>query len=226
MCIESLVSDIIERIDYYEKRRFGTIEPDCCNLESRYDRNDNTARGFLFAIRNQEHWKGESFDEIAQKVIKVRNSKITRYLLIRSVDCRPNFVEEIFNPKMYKNGELQEIARFANSSKILEIIFQYVKYNIGKVCGYGILCCMASNPVAESELLNELYQFDPRLSSQIFRNAKGKASSELLIRMFYECKEELRGLHLFQLVQFDRKEINEQLRKYLISRLIQSLRIG
>ena len=227
MSIESLVSDIIERIDYYEERRFRTIEPDCCNLESRYDRNDNTARGFLFAIRNQEHWKGEeSFDEIAQKVIKVRNSKISRYLFIRSVDCSPKFIEKIFNPKMYTNGELQEIARFANSSQILEIIFQYVKYNIGKVCGYGILCCMARNPVAKSELLDELYLFDQRLAYQIFNNHEGKASTELLIQMFNECEENLRGLHLVQLVQFDRKEINEQLRKYLISRLIRSLKIG
>ena len=227
MCMESLVSDIIERIDYYEKRRFGTIEPDCCNLESRYDRNDNMARGFLFAIRNQEHWKGEeSFDEIAQKVIKIRDSKISRYLLIRSVDCSSKFIEKIFKPQMYTNGEFQEIARFANSSKLLEIIFQYVKYNIGKVYGYGILCCMASNPVAKSELLDELYLFDQRLSHQIFSNVEGKASTELLIQMFYECEEELKGLHLFHLVQFNRKEIDEQLRKYLISRLIQSLRIG
>ena len=110
---------------------------------------------------------------------------------------------------MYTNGELQEIARFANSSQILEIIFQYVKYNIGKVCGYGILCCMARNPVAKSELLDELYLFDQRLAYQIFNNHEGKASTELLIQMFNECEENLRGLHLVQLVQFDRKEINE-----------------
>ena len=55
MNIKSLVSNIIECIDYYEKRCFEDVEADCRNLERKYDNNDNTAQGFLVAIRKQEH---------------------------------------------------------------------------------------------------------------------------------------------------------------------------
>lgn len=33
MNIESLTSEIMERFNYYEKRRFGCIEASCLNLE-------------------------------------------------------------------------------------------------------------------------------------------------------------------------------------------------
>lgn len=224
MYIKSLISDIIERIDYYEKRRFGQVEANCLNLERKYDSNDNTAQGFLVAIRKQEHWNGEGFEEIAKELLTIRDSKISRYLVIRSIDCTLEIIEKGFNPRMYSNGELQEIARVANSNKILEMIFEHVKCNVGEVIGYPILCCMAKNVVASAELLNELYLFDQRLSAQIFRNVGCKASTELLMKMFYECDDGLKELHMFQLVQFNRIEVNEQLKSYLLQRLIQILK--
>lgn len=224
MHIKSLISDIIERIDYYEKRRFGHVEADCRNLERKYDSNDNTAQDFLVAIRKQEHWNGEGFEEIAKELLTMRDSKILRYLVIRSIDCTLEMIEKVFNPRMYSNDELQEIARVANCNKILEMIFEHVKCNVGKVIGYPILCCMADNVVAKAELLNELYLFDQRLSAQIFLNAGCKASTELLMKMFYECDDSLKELHMLHLVQFNRPEINEQLKNYLLHQLIQILK--
>lgn len=225
MNIKSLVSNIIECIDYYEKRCFEEVEADCRNLERKYDNNDNTAQGFLVAIRKQEHWDGENFEEIAKELLTIRNSKISRYLVIRSIDCTLEIIEKVFDPQMYSKRELQGIARVANSNKILEMIFEYVKYNIGKVNGYTILCCIANNAEAKAELLNELYLFDQRLSVQIFLNKDCKASTELLMKMFYECDdEELKEFYILQMVQFNRVEINEQLKNYLVHRLIQILK--
>ena len=154
----------------------------------------------------------------------VRDSKISRYLVICSVDCTTEMIEKVFDSQMYSNGELQEMARVANSNKILEMIFKYVKCNVGKVVGYPILCCVAKNAVASEELLNELYSFDKRLSAQIFLNSNSKASTELLMKMFYQCDTELKQLHLLQLIQFNRTEINEQLKIYLLRRLIHALK--
>ncbi len=224
MNIESLTSEIIERFNYYEKRRFGCVEANCQNLEKKYDNNDNTAQGFLVAIRKQEHWTGENFREIAKKLITIKDSKILRYLIVRSVDCDLEMIEEVFNPKMYSNGELQEIARIANSNKILEMIFDYVYHNVGIVEGYYILCCIASNNVTSQGLFDKLYAFDKRLSSQIFRNIGCKASTDLLMKMFYECDNNLRRLDILHLLQFNRAEIDRQLKNYLLRRLIQDLR--
>lgn len=223
MNIESLTMDIIERIDYYEKRRFRTTEADCRNLETKYDSNDATAQGFLVAIRKQEHWDGD-FIEIAKEILTIRNSKIARYVLIRSVDCTIEFIQEVFDPEIYYNSELQEIARVANCNKILEMIFEYVKCNLGRKIGYPILCCMAGNSVASEGLLNALYRYDNRLSAQIFLNADSQASTDLLMRMFYECDERLKGLHMIQLLQFNREEIDQMLKKYWIKKLIQILK--
>lgn len=133
-------------------------------------------------------------------------------------------IEEVFNPKMYSNGELQEIARIANSNKILEMIFDYVYHNVGIVEGYYILCCIASNNVTSQGLFDKLYAFDKRLSSQIFRNIGCKASTDLLMKMFYECDNNLRRLDILHLLQFNRAEIDRQLKNYLLRRLIQDLR--
>lgn len=222
--MESLIMNIIERIDYYEKRRFGTTEADCRNLERKYDSNDATAQGFLVAIRKQEHWSGGDFIEIAKEILTIRNSKIARYVLIRSVDCTSEFIQKVFDPKIYSDGELQEIARVANCNQILEMIFEYVKCNLGEVTGYLILCCMAGNSVASAELLNTLYRYDNRLSSQIFLHADSQASTELLMQMFYDYDECLKELALYQLVNFNREEIDQQLKKYLIRKLIHILK--
>ena len=224
MNIESLTSEIMERFNYYEKRRFGCIEASCLNLEKKYDVNDNTAQGFLVAIRKQEHWVGENFNEIARRLLAIKDSKILKYLIVRSVDCNFEMIEELFDPKLYSNGELQEIARVANSNKILEIIFDYIYYNVGIVEGYLILCCIASNNVTTQELFDKLYAFDKRLSSQIFGNIGCQASTELLMKMFYECDDNLRRLHIFHLVQFNRIEIDKQLKNYLLHRLIKILK--
>ena len=223
MYIESLIMNIIERIDYYEKRRFGTTEADCRNLETKYDSNDATAQGFLVAIRKQEHWSGD-FIEIAKEILTIRNSKIARYVLIRSVDCTSEFVQEVFEPEIYSDGELQEIARVANCNKILEMIFEYVKCNLGRTTGYPILCCMARNSVASADLLNALYRYDNRLSAQIFLNDNSQVSTDLLMQMFYDCEEKLKELHMLQLLQFNREVIDQQLKKYLIRKLIHILK--
>lgn len=220
MNIESLVSEIVERFNYYEKRRFGCVEANCQNLEKKYDINDNTAQGFLVAIRKQEHWVGEKFKEIAKELLTIKDSKILRYLIVRSVDCDLEMIEEVFNPKMYSNNEVQEIARVANSNKILEIIFNYVYHNVGRVEGYYILCCIASNTMTSEELLNKLYVFDKRLSSQIFLNIGCQASNELLMKMFYECDDNCKQLHISHLAQFNRPEIDKQLKEYLVHQLI------
>lgn len=225
MNIESLTNEIMERFNYYEKRRFGHVEANCLNLETKYDNNDNTAQGFFVAIRKQEPWNGENFREIAKKLLAQKDSKILRYLIIRSIDCDLEMLEEVFEPKRYSNGELQEIARVANSNKILEMIFDYVYHNVGRVEGYFILCCMANNKVASKELFDKLYVFDKRLSAQIFLNIGCQASTELLMKMFYECDDILKELHIMQLVQFNRAEIDKQLKHYLLRRLIITLQI-
>lgn len=46
----------------------------------------------------------------------VRDSKISRYLVICSVDCTTEMIEKVFDSQMYSNGELQEIARVAKSN--------------------------------------------------------------------------------------------------------------
>ena len=225
MNIESLTSEIMEHFNYYEKRRFGKVEATFLNLERKYHNNDNTAQGFLVAIRKQEHWRGENFRKIAKKLLTIKDSKILRYLIVRSVDCDLEMIEEVFDPKMYSDGELQEIARAANCNKILEMIFEYVSLNVGMVEGYFILCCAAHNKVASKELFDRLYVFDKRLASQIFLNIGCQASTELLMKMFYECDDISKQLHILHLVQFNREEIDRELKKYLANRLIQDLKM-
>ena len=122
MNIESLTSEIIECLNYYEKRRFGCVEANCQNLEKKYDNNDNTAQGFFVAIRKQEHWVGEKFKEIAKELLTIKDSKILRYLIVRSVDCDLEMIKEVFKPEMYYVDELQELLILANCWKLYSII--------------------------------------------------------------------------------------------------------
>lgn len=220
MNIKSLTSEIMECFNYYEKRRFGCVEANCQNLEKKYDNNDNTAQGFWVAIRKQEHWVGEKFKEIAKELLTIKDSKILRYLIVRSIDCDIGMLKEVFKPEMYSVDELQEIARVANSSEMLEIIFYYTYRNIGKLKGYGIMCCMARNKIASKELLDKLYAFDNRVASQIFCNIGCQASTELLMKMFYECDDNCKQLHISHLAQFNRPEIDKQLKEYIVHQLI------
>lgn len=224
MNIKSLTSEIMECFDYYEKRRFGYVEANCRNLERKYDNNDNTAQGFWVAIRKQEHWVGEKFKEIAKELLTIKDSKILRYLIVRSIDCDSEMMKEVFKPEMYSVGELQEIARVANSSQMLEIIFYYTYRNIGRLKGYGIMCCMARNKVASKELLDKLYAFDNRVAPQIFCNTGHQASTELLMKMFYEDDDISKEFDVYNLVQFNRPEIDKKLKEYLVHQLIQILK--
>lgn len=220
MNIKSLTSEIMECFDYYEKRCFGCVEANCQNLEKKYDNNDNTAQGFWVAIRKQEHWVGKKFKEIAKELLTIKDSKILRYLIVHSIDCDIGMLKEVFKPEMYSVDELQEIARVANSSGMLEIIFNYTYSNIGRLKGYGIMCCMARNKVASKKLLDKCYAFDNRVASQIFCNIGCQASTELLMKMFYECDDNCKQLHISHLEQFNRPEIDKQLKEYLVHQLI------
>ena len=224
MNIKSLTDEIAECINCYERRRFGEVEADCLNLARKYDSNDNTAQGFLVAVRKQEHWKGESFEEIAKELRMINDGKISRYIIIRSLDCDLEMLKKVFIPKMYTNRELQQIARVANSSNLLEMIYDYVYSNIGMVEGYPIMGSIATNKVTSKELFDKLYVFDKRLSSQIFLNSGCQASTELLMKMFYECDDLLKELHIFHLVCFNRTDINNHLTTYLLQQLTNTLK--
>lgn len=204
------VNDIVERIAYYEKRHKWCIEADCRNLEKKYSENDDTAQGFLVAIRKQEHWNGD-FDEIAKQLLKINPSKICTYIILRSVDCSVEMQQNEFKPEQYSKNELQNIAIAANSSIILRKIFEHVKEKLGRVTGYLILHSMSHNAVADTKLLDDLYRYDHRVSSGIFMNFTSNVSTDLLMEMFWECEVINRNFEINRLLQFNREEIYQRL---------------
>lgn len=207
------VKDIAERIAYYEKRH-KYVEADCRNLERRYSENDDTAQGFLVAIRKQEHWNGGNFDIIAKELLKIYPSKICTYIILRSVDCSVELQQSEFKPEQYSENELQNIAIEANSSVILRKIFEHVKEKLGRVTGYLILHNMSHNAAADTKLLDDLYRYDHRVSTAIFMNFTSSVSTNLLMKMFYECEEIDRNFHINHLLQFNREEIYQSLLDY------------
>lgn len=86
------------------------------------------------------------------------------------------------------------------------------------------MCCIARNKVASKEMLDKLYAFDNRVAPQIFCNTGYQASTELLMKMFYEEDDILKELDICHLVQFNRPEIDKQLKEYLVYELIQILK--
>lgn len=202
------VIEIAKRIAYYEKRHMH-VEADCRNLESRYKENDDSANGFLVAIRRQEHWNGENFELIARKLLEINPGKICQYVILRSIDCSENMRQEIFNPNMYTLIELEGLARAANSNAILVKIFEYAKQNVygGERCTF--LTNIALNPAVEAKLFDELYAYYRGVANQIFYNIGCKASTELLMRMLNE--NDLQWLHVAYLLQYKRDDIYEQL---------------
>lgn len=205
---DNIIMEIVERIAYYE-RRHRNVEEDCRNLETSYNQNDESAMGFLTAIRMQEHWNGEGFNEIARTVLEINPGKICSYIIARSIDAEEAFRDEIFKPELYRQGELEEIARKANSNAVLRKIFSHVKAFIRGGDSRTILGNMATNPVVEEKLFEELYQYDRGIKNQIFINIGCQASTDLLMKMLEN--DDCQDLHINNMLYYQRPEIYERL---------------
>lgn len=208
-----MINEILDCIRYYEKQNIN-VEADCRNLESSYTQNDNTAQGFLVAIRKQEHWNGANFESIAKELLRINPSKICKYIIMRSIDCPIEIIEQEFNPAMYTWYELETIAQNANSNIILRKIQQYIKTQIGYIEGYNILRRIVANPITEGDILDELHKNISEIDCQIIKNCNCNASTELLMEIFFSANNTEKRCYINYLLQFQRVELNESIVKW------------